>query len=258
MGNIVHNLERSSNSLAAIYWSGPPARSSRGSDRAAATAPLQARAPQRTTAPVFDSRLRPLIDPPLDRIAAHVARGGLSANAVTYLGLVFGAIAAGAIVAGAFALALAAVALNRLADGVDGAVARRNGPTDLGGYYDIVFDFLFYGAVPLAFAVHDPAANALPAAILLASFYANGAAFLAFAAVAARRGLSTRRQGLKSIYYLAGLAEGAETIAAFMLMCLLPEAFPVIAGAFAALCFVSATARILSVRSVLNNPGETP
>jgi phosphatidylglycerophosphate synthase len=200
---------------------------------------------------VFDSRIRPLIDPPLDRIARLLDTAPVSANAVTLAGLVLGLAAAAAIVAGWFWSALALILANRLADGLDGAIARRKGATDLGGFYDIVFDFLFYGAVPLAFAVHDPGANALAAAVLLAAFYANGATFLTFAILAARRGLSTDAQGKKTIYYFAGIAEGFETIAVFCLMVLFPGAFPVLAVLFAALCFLSAGARILAVRAQL-------
>jgi len=196
---------------------------------------------------MFDTRLRPLIDPPLDRIARLVDKAPVSANAVTVAGLAVGVLAAAAIVAGWFAAALAAILVNRLFDGLDGAIARRKGSSDLGGYYDIVFDFLFYGAVPLAFAIHHPAANALPAAVLLAAFYANGATFLTFAVVAAKRDLTTAAQGKKAIYYFAGIAEGAETIAVFCLMVLFPSAFALIAYVFAALCFVSATARIIAV-----------
>ncbi len=201
---------------------------------------------------MFDSRLRRLIDPPLNRAAVVLARAGVSADGLTLAGLALGFAAAGAIVAGAFALAAAFVVLNRLADGLDGPIARvHGGGTNLGGYYDIVFDFLFYGAVPLAFALHDPAANALAATVLLASFYANGATFLAFAALAARSGRTTSVQGRKAIYYFAGLAEGAETIAAFLAMCVLPHYFAVIALAFAGLCFISAATRIFMVRAIL-------
>ena len=201
---------------------------------------------------MFDSRLRPLIDPPLDRAAAILARAGLSADALTVAGLVAGLAAGRAIVAGIFWLAVVLVALNRLADGLDGPLARAaGGGTDLGGYYDIVFDFLFYGAIPLAFALHDPERNALAAAVLLASFYANGATFLAFAALAARTARTTTVQGRKAIYYLAGLAEGAETIAVFLAMCLWPYHFRAIALAFAGLCFLSAAARIIMVRAML-------
>ncbi|XWN31481.1 MAG: CDP-alcohol phosphatidyltransferase family protein [Devosia sp.] len=207
---------------------------------------------------MFDSKIRPLIDPPLNAAGKALARSGLSANAVSFLGLGFAAAAALFIVAGWFAAALAAVVLNRLADGLDGAIARRRGPTDLGGFYDIVFDFFFYGAVPLAFAIHDPSANGLAAAVLLASFYANGATFLAFAAIAAKRGLMTERQGKKSIYYFAGLAEGAETIAVFCAMCLWPSGFWILAFGFAALCFVSAAARTAAVSDVLRHRPVRP
>ena len=108
-----------------------------------------------------------------------------------------------------------------------------------------MLDFIFYGAIPLAFALAEPAANGLAAAVLLTSFYANGAAFLAFSAIAARHGLETQAQGLKSLYYVGGLAEGSETIAVFVAFCLWPSAFPVVAYAFAVLCFLSAGVLIL-------------
>ncbi len=194
---------------------------------------------------MFDARLRPLIDPPLNRAGAWLADRGVGANVVTLAGFAIGVGAAVSIAAGATLLGFVLVALNRLADGLDGAVSRASAKTDLGGYLDITLDFFFYGAVPLAFAVLDPERNALAAAALLASFYANGSAFLAFAIMAERKGLSTDAQGAKSLYYLSGIAEGTETIALFLLMALLPGLFPVLAWAFAAICFISAAARVL-------------
>lgn len=194
---------------------------------------------------MFDARIRPLIDPPLNRLGQVLADAGVGPNAVTLTGFGFGVGAGVAIATGNSLLGFFLIALNRLADGLDGAVARATKKTDLGGYLDITLDFFFYGLIPLAFAVQNPAANALPAAALLCSFYANGSAFLAFAIMAERRGLSTDRQGSKSLYYLGGLAEGTETIVLFLLMALLPGWFPVLAWGFAAVCFVSATARVL-------------
>jgi len=194
---------------------------------------------------VFDARIRPLIDPPLNRMGQLLANAGIGPNTITLTGFAIGLGAAVAIATGFFLLGFVLIALNRLADGLDGAVARVTKKTDLGGYLDITLDFFFYGAIPLAFAIQNPASNALPAAALLCSFYANGSAFLAFAIMAERRGLTTDRQGKKSLYYLGGLAEGTETIALFLLMALLPAWFPVLAWAFAAVCFVSATARVL-------------
>lgn len=202
---------------------------------------------------MFDSRLRPLIDPPLNRLAEALGRLGVSADGVTFAGFGCGLFAAAFIVVGWFWLALAGVLLNRLADGLDGPIARNTHASDLGGYYDIVFDFFFYGAVPLAFALHDPAANAVAAAVLLASFYANGATFLAFAALAQKTGRTTEVQGKKAIYYFAGIAEGAETIAVFVVFCIFPGAFAPIAIGFALICFVSAGVRVLMVRDTLKD-----
>ena len=194
---------------------------------------------------MFDSLLRRVIDPPLNAAGRRLARLGVAADAMTVGGFFCGLCAALAIAFRHFEAGLALLALNRLADGLDGAIARATRKTDLGGYLDIVLDFVFYGAIPLAFALAEPAANGLAAAVLLTSFYANGAAFLAFSAIAAKHGLETQAQGLKSLYYVGGLAEGTETIAVFVAFCLWPSAFPVVAYAFAVLCFLSAGARIL-------------
>ena len=201
---------------------------------------------------MLDSAVRRWIDPPLHWMARRLAKRGVKADQMTVAGFAVGLLGALAVVFGAFGWALALIALNRLADGLDGAVARvTSGPgpgpgsTDRGGFLDIALDFGFYAAVPLAFAVHAPASNALAACAVLAAFLANGAAFLAYAVIAAKRGLTTTAQGRKSIYYVAGLAEGAETIAVFVVWCLWPQAFPVIATGFAAVCVVSAAARLV-------------
>lgn len=194
---------------------------------------------------MFDGRIRPFIDRPLDTAGHWLARRGLRADQITLAGFALGLAGAGAISVGSITLGLVLFVAGRLADGLDGAVARATQPSDRGAFLDIVLDFALYAAIPLAFAVHDPAANALPATVLLAAFLANGSAFLAFALMAERRKLTTSAQGRKSIYYLAGLAEGAETIAVFVLFCLFPASFPWLAVTFAALCLVSAAARVV-------------
>jgi phosphatidylglycerophosphate synthase len=123
-------------------------------------------------------------------------------------------------------------------------VARATRPTDVGGLFDITADFLFYGAIPLGFVLHDPSANAVAGAVLLLAFYVNGASFLGFAILAARRGLTTEAQGRKSLYYSAGLLEGTETIAFFVLLCLLPHAFAWLAAGFAALTAFTTVMRL--------------
>jgi phosphatidylglycerophosphate synthase len=193
---------------------------------------------------MFDGPIRRRIDPALDRVGRRLAASGVTADALTLMGCALGLGAAGLIVAGWFVGALALFLVSRLADGLDGAVARARTATDRGGYLDIVADFAVYAAIPLAFALHDPGENALAAAMLLAAIVFNGSAFLAFAVLAAKRGLTTSAQGAKSLYFLAGLAEGAETIAVYGVMCVWPAAFAPMAFAFAALCLVSALARV--------------
>jgi phosphatidylglycerophosphate synthase len=200
---------------------------------------------------VLDARLRRLIDPPLDRLSAPLAAHGLSANAITVGGFAIGLAAVAAIAWRAYLLGLALLLLNRLCDGLDGAVARRRGLTDLGGFLDIVLDFLIYSAVPFAFALADPTANALPAAFLIFSFIGTGSSFLAYAIMAAKRGVATELRGRKSLYYLGGLTEGTETIFAFVLACLWPALFPWIALIFGLLCWLTTATRIAAAVQTL-------
>jgi phosphatidylglycerophosphate synthase len=193
---------------------------------------------------MLDGPMRRIIDPPLDRMGRALARGGVRADHVTIAGLGFSLACALAITFSLDFLALAFLALSRLCDGLDGAVARADRVSDRGGFLDIVFDFVFYGAIPLAFALRDPDANAIPALVLLFTFYINGASFLAFATIAAKRGLETSAQGVKSFYFSVGLAEGTETIIAFAAMILFAAHFPLIAYFFAGLTMMSALARI--------------
>lgn len=192
---------------------------------------------------MLDRHLRPLIDPPLDRLAARVARW-VGADAVTVGGFAMGLLAMAAIMAGAYHWGLGLLLINRLADGLDGAVARRRGITDLGGYLDIVLDFIIYSGVVFAFAVADPAANALAAAFLIFSFMGTGASFLAFAVMAAKHRLESPEQGRKSLYYLGGLAEGTETIVVLALMSIVPGHFSLLAWVFGIVCWVTTVARI--------------
>ncbi|GEO13983.1 CDP-alcohol phosphatidyltransferase family protein [Microvirga aerophila] len=207
---------------------------------------------------MLDGWVRRRIDPPLDRLGSRFAKAGLSADVITMLGLAAGLAAALMIVLRLDLLALALFIANRLLDGLDGAIARASAKTDRGGFIDIVFDFAVYGAVPLAFALREPGVFALPAAVLLMSFYVNGASFLAFAAVAAKRGIESAAQGVKSIYFSAGLMEGTETILFFIAMMLAPAWFPVMAYAFAGLTFMSALARVTLAWSVFRDEEDGP
>jgi len=195
---------------------------------------------------MLDPVLRRWVDPPLNRAGAWLAERGASANAITMAGLAVGLLTLPLLADGHYGWALVVILLNRLIDGLDGAIARRRGPTAFGGYLDIVCDMAFYAAVPLGFALANPT-NALWAALLLASFVCTAASFLGRAVMAVERGeTDDGARGLKSFFYAAGIIEGSETILAFVLFCLFPAAFPWLAGLFAALCFWTAAARVLA------------
>ena len=187
-----------------------------------------------------------VLKPALDAAARRVAALGIGADAVTLGGFALGLGAAAAIAWRHFLAGLALLLLSRLCDGLDGALARLTQPTDRGAFLDIALDFLFYASIPLAFALADPAANGLAAAVLLAAFIGTGSSFLAFAALAERRGLRSLAYPNKGLYYLGGLAEAGETLVCFVAMCLWPEHFALWAYGFAAVCGVTAIARIVA------------
>lgn len=202
---------------------------------------------------MFDARLRRLIDPPLNRIGARLAAAGITADQLTWAGFAVGMIACGFIALGWTALALVLVLVSRLADGLDGAVARATRKTDRGGFLDITLDFIFYAAAPAAFALYDPGQNALTAALLLVTYMANGSSFLAFAIMQEKRGQETTAQGRKSLYYMSGLAEGGETILVICLWCLFPSWFTPIAAVWGVLVALSAAGRIAAANRLLRD-----
>jgi len=203
---------------------------------------------------MFDPLLRRLIDPPLNRAGAWLAHRGLSANQATLGGVAIGLLVVPLLAGDYYNAALIIVLLNRLLDGLDGAIARQGAPTPFGGYLDIVCDFVFYAAVPLGFALGSPG-NAAWAALLLASFMCTGASFLGRAIMAARQQEpDDDSRGRKAFFHSAGLIEGTETVVAFVLFCLFPASFPWLAGIFALLCFWTAAQRVLEAYRVEVGP----
>ena len=181
---------------------------------------------------------------PLLALAHAAVALRLKADTLTLAGFAFGIGAALAIACGLPLWGLLLLLCSRLLDGLDGAVARLGTATDRGAFLDITLDFLFYASIPLAFALADPAANALAAAVLLAAFMGTASSFLAFAVLAERRGLKSEAYPNKGLYYLGGLTEASETLICFVLMCLWPAHFAAFALAFAALCGLTILGRL--------------
>lgn len=184
------------------------------------------------------------IAPPLKHLAHHAKAQGITADTVTVVGFGIGMTAVPALAFQHYSYALIAIVISRILDGLDGTLARLSGPTDRGGFLDITLDFIFYAAIVFGFALADPAANATAAACLLMCFMGTGSSFLAFAAVAKTRGLERIDLPHKSLYYVGGLAEGTETIAFFIAICLWPSQFTLLAYGFSVICVITTLTRL--------------
>lgn len=202
---------------------------------------------------MLDKPLIGIVRRPLQRIARQLIALGVRADTVTVVGFAVGLTALPLIISHHYYWALLSIFLNRLADGLDGTIARLTTPTHRGAFLDSVFDFLFYSSIPLGFAFADPLQNALAATLLIYSFIGTGCSFLAFAVLAAKQGLTSTDYPAKGFYYLGGLTEATETILIFVLMCLLPAWFPVLAYIFAGLCLLTTATRVVAGIQVFNS-----
>ena len=201
---------------------------------------------------MFDAQIRPLMDRLLNPVGRSLAARGVMANHVTIIGGLFGLAATVSVAFQLFDIAFWLILLNRVADGLDGAVARASMTTDFGGYLDIVCDFVFYSAIPLAFAVALPE-NSLASAFLIFSFIGTSSSFLAFAILAEKHNISTEIRGKKAFYYLGGLTEGSETILLLLAMVIWPSYFIFMAFGFGLLCWVTTITRIYAAYRQFSN-----
>jgi len=197
---------------------------------------------------MLDTPVRRRITPMLDRAAQAPGVRALSAGAVTAIGLVVGIGACVAAALGAWALALVLWLLNRTLDGLDGAIARRRGPTDLGGMLDFVADFVVYGGFVVGVAIAVPDARVACCA-LLAAYLLNNVALLSFASLIEKRRLTLGDE--RSLRFTPALTEGTETILAYCAFCLVPSRADVVAWVFCAMVMVSVAQRIALARRVL-------
>lgn len=209
---------------------------------------------------MFDRYLHPRVKPLLNRIAATIDRPEVTPDRISLVGFLIGALALPFLAMQWYFAALLMIVINRLFDGLDGALARRRDLSDAGGFLDIALDFLFYALVPFGFVLASPTLNAVAGAWLLFAFIGTGSSFLAFAAVADKYKLENLDYPHKSFYYLGGLTEGAETILVFVLFCLFPAYFPLLAWLFGALCWFTTLTRVWggyhTLRRVEQDRGE--
>lgn len=192
---------------------------------------------------MLDSSARIIIDPPLNYCGNKISALGITANQVTLAGFVCGILACMAILTDSFSLAAFLIILNRICDGLDGAVARNSKLTDFGGFADIVSDFIIYSGIVFAFGFTNPL-NLKAALFLIFSFIGPISSFLAYAIIAAKRKKTTEHQGKKSFYYLSGICEGTETALILLAFCIFPSYFSFLAIFYGILCWMTTFGRI--------------
>ena len=193
---------------------------------------------------MLDRWTMPMTHRPLERLAQRL-HGRVTPDQVTVVAFLIGISALPMLAWEYYGLALVAVVLNRVGDGLDGALARVSGQaSEAGGFLDIGLDFVFYAAIVLGFALANPAENALAAALLLFAFIGTGTSFLAFAITAKQQGVERPDFPQKAFYYLEGLTEGTETVMALVIFCLFPQHFALLASWFAVACLITTATRL--------------
>ena len=194
---------------------------------------------------MLDKFITPVIKPLLTPVVVLMHKRGITADQLTLAGFIVGLCAVPLLAFELWYGALAAIVLNRVFDGLDGALARHaNQSSSAGGFLDITLDFLFYAAIPFGFILARPEQNGVAGAFLLATFIGTGSSFLAFAIAAEKFKLEKPQFKYKSFYYLNGLTEGTETIALFVAFCLWPQHFSMMASIFAVACIITIYTRI--------------
>lgn len=210
---------------------------------------------------MFDAVLRRRLDGPLTWLAGRLDRPWVTPDRLTVLGLLLGLTSAGLAAGELWGWALVTWLVSRAMDGLDGPLARRRAPaghgSPAGGFLDITADFLVYGATVVGVAVGASPSPAelsdwLPFAAVLLAYYVNGTAFLAFSSIAERTGHQI--DDGRSLSFLGGIAEGAETILVHSLWLLLPALAPLIATVWAIVVGVSAIHRIVAGHRALRAP----
>lgn len=201
---------------------------------------------------MLDQKFNLILKPILTKIAKILIKTGYSSNQITLFGFILGVFCFIFLSFGMIYIALSFFILNRIFDGIDGTMARHTKPTDLGGFYDIISDFLIYALLPFGFILFNND-NFLSMSLLLTSFIGTSSTFLTAAWIVEKNKIQISQLSKKSFYYSEGLIEGTETIFLFILMFIFYDVASIIAWVFAALCFITVVLRIIKVNRLLNS-----
>ncbi|MGM0843025.1 MAG: CDP-alcohol phosphatidyltransferase family protein [Bacillota bacterium] len=164
---------------------------------------------------MLDTHARKWVQPSIEGTARLFLKKGFSANQVTLIAFIVGSAAGLVYYFGFPILAVLLLWLSGFLDAVDGTMARLTKPSPFGTVMDVTFDRIVEISVILGVAFLHP--EIMWALLLLSvSIIISMTIFLTVGAV-------SEKQGMKSFYYQAGLAERTEGFILFSVMMLFPS-----------------------------------
>ncbi len=163
---------------------------------------------------MLDTNARKYVQPILDGVAGVCLRLGISANTLTFIGMLVGVAAALLVMRGHAVAGFIVLWLSGLIDAADGTLARLTKPSQLGAILDITFDRIVEVAMIAALAYVFPDAR-FTLLILAGTIAIAMSLFLSIGAAIAN-------QSVKSFHYAPGLGERTEAFICLSLMVLDP------------------------------------
>ncbi|MCJ1310474.1 hypothetical protein MMC25_004138 [Agyrium rufum] len=205
---------------------------------------------------MFDIQLRVWKDRLTDPIASRLP-SSLSPNLLTLISFLFGLASCVISVLGhARTIGVTFWIANRIFDCLDGSVARKRGQaTELGGFLDLLGDFIIYSAIPIAIGLggyerdnvkHEYISQLgmwIGVAALEASFHINNFVLFYVAAVASKR----QAGELTSVTMQPALIEGFESGVLFTAMFIWPEHLYQMSWLMAGLVFGGTGQRVVQI-----------
>ncbi|KEZ52724.1 MULTISPECIES: CDP-alcohol phosphatidyltransferase family protein [Metabacillus] len=192
---------------------------------------------------MLDTHARKYVQPIIHHSAKRLLRAGLTANQVTVLAFIIGSSSGFFVYIGQPFWALAVLWLSGYLDAVDGTMARLTKPSGFGTVLDITFDRVVEISVIVGLAFAFPDAR-LALLLLSVSIILSMTIFLTVGAV-------SEKQGVKTFYYQAGLAERTEGFILFSLMILLTDHLILITYLFFAIELFTAMQRLREAKTIL-------
>ncbi|MBM7701297.1 CDP-alcohol phosphatidyltransferase family protein [Metabacillus iocasae] len=193
---------------------------------------------------MLDTHARKYVQPAIEKTATFFLNRGLHANHITFLAFLIG------VSSGLFIYfdhpywAIFALWLSGFLDAVDGTMARNTKPSSWGTLLDISFDRLVEISVILGLAFRFPQAMWALLLLSVSIIYAM-TIFLTVGAL-------SEKQGVKSFYYQAGLAERTEGFLLFTAMILFTKHLIVLTLLFFVIETFTTFQRLYEAKKLLN------